>query len=166
MQNRISGRDGPLQNGTDSANLAALVTRLRSDDTDMLETAYFINAEAPTLGNTATLWTTTQLDSQGGIRLTTDPATEQTRSRFPWLMFVMTSDQNSATGGVVMEADLSGGGTFQTVGAAQSYLTADGLTAYVFRRLSDNMRLKYTGGGTTPTTFFGRLYMMRTNPGI
>ncbi len=167
MQNRISGRDGPIANGTDSANLAALLTRLRSNDAQMIQIASWINSEAPTLGNAATLWTSNGLDTTDYIGTVADSTVgEYYRTRFPWLMLTLTSDQDSAVGGVLMECNVADGPYWQTAGSAQTYLTADGTTSYVWRRVCPRMRLKYTGGGVTPTLFAAKLFMLRTNPGI
>lgn len=183
MQNRISGRDGPLQNGTDSYNLASLWRTIRDLDVEAIDLATIVLADAPTLGNTATLWSRytghNYWDTLGndaysvaaatiaadGTQVDANEATYR-RTRFPWMGLLLYADQNSAAGGLTFEANLDGGSLWVPTAAAQTYSAADGATLYTFRNVRPQMRIRYVGGGVTPAVFWGYLMAYRSNPGI
>jgi len=109
-------------------------------------------SDAPTLGNTATL---ASINLGPGGTGAAAPAF----SPFNWIVLSIVSNQGSAANGVFVDASFDDGQNFDVVGAS-TY--AGGTTFYKFKKHlveGAQYRLRWTGNGTTPTTFRGAVYL-------
>lgn len=99
---------------------------------------------APTSGQTITVFdSTANANAQQFI----------TPLPFARLMLTINSSADSAASGVTFEGSEDNGANWNTMQAAQKYLTANGVTQYDIVVLAPQVRIKYANSASTLTTW-------------